>query len=197
MLGKKLLTWGAKVGAALLGAWLGTMIGGGNLGGGIGLLIGLAAAEVIIWLRGEPEGETNTIIPEDAIPQPKPDQHVKRGMDYLGQADFHRALVEFREAQTILGDLRDDRSRLRALIGLALSEWAAGNIPSAEAALEFAQLRPIRAISQELQAVFSAVQTAWRRGRDSPRPLKIKAKPLVLRIGLEFSQLYWGLLSAI
>ena len=138
MLGKKLLTWGAKVGAALVGAWLGTMIGGGNLGGGIGLLIGLAAAEVIIWLRREPEDETNTIIPEDAIPQPKPDQHVKRGMDYLGRADFQRALVEFREAQRILGDLRDDRSRLRALIGLALSEWAAGNIPGAEAALEAA-----------------------------------------------------------
>jgi hypothetical protein len=29
------------------------------------------------------------------------------------------------------------------------------------------------------------------------RPLKIKAKLLVLRIGLKFSQLYWGLFSAI
>jgi hypothetical protein len=37
----------------------------------------------------------------------------------------------------------------------------------------------------------------WRRGRDSPRPLKTKANPLVLRIGLKFSQLYWGLFSAI
>jgi hypothetical protein len=60
-----------------------------------------------------------------------------------------------------------------------------------------AELRPFPAIFRAIQADFSALQTVWRRGRDSPRPLKIKAKPLVLRIGLEFSQLYWGLFAAI
>jgi hypothetical protein len=40
-------------------------------------------------------------------------------------------------------------------------------------------------------------QKDWRRGRESTRPLKTKAKPLVLPIGAEFPQLYCGLFSAI
>ncbi len=57
---------------------------------------------------------------------------------------------------------------------------------------------PLRQLAElTARAEIGYVREYWRRGRDSPRPLKIKAKPLVLRIGLEFSQLYWGLFSAI
>src|ERR1017187_7264555 len=47
-----------------------------------------------------------------------------------------------------------------------LQDWA-GHFLRSALRERFAQLRPSRAISQELQAVFSAVQTAWRRERNS------------------------------
>ncbi len=82
--------------------------------------------------------KTSTTVLGDAIRRRQPHEHFKRGMDYLGRADFRSALEEFREAQRVHGDLPDDRSRSLVLIGLALSEWAVGNIPGAEAGLEAA-----------------------------------------------------------
>jgi hypothetical protein len=74
---------------------------------------------------------------------------------------------------------------------------AAGYFLQSELREQLTKLRPFREILRRSEPAFSVFQTGWRRGRDSPRPVKIKAKPLVLRIGLEFSQLYWGLFSAI
>src|ERR1039457_5657243 len=47
-----------------------------------------------------------------------------------------------------------------------LQDWA-GHFLRSALRERFAQLRPIRAISQELRSVFSARQTLWRRGRHS------------------------------
>src|ERR1035438_7389235 len=49
-----------------------------------------------------------------------------------------------------------------------LQDWA-GHFLRSALRERFAQLRPIRAISQELRAVFSARQTLWRRERHSNR----------------------------
>src|ERR1039458_10676522 len=69
-----------------------------------------------------------------------------------------------------------------------LQDWA-GHFLRSALRERFAQLRPIRAISQELRAVFSARQTLWR-SRQSGANLSLPKFPANREFNREFSK-FW------